>query len=99
MGLAFPSEDVLEDLLAHFKSLGFELTREGTFSEFLGIQFSFTQNERSVTMTQSGLIEKILQTAGMYDCKLNKLPTSQVPLGNDDHGDPMVENWFVIHLS
>ena len=93
MGLAFPSEDVLEDLLAHFKSLGFELTREGTFSEFLGIQFSFTQNERSVTMTQSGLIEKILQTAGMYDCKPNKLPTSQVPLGNDDHGDPMVENW------
>ena len=27
------------------------------------------------------------------DCKPNKLPTSQVPLGNDDHVDPMVENW------
>ena len=44
-------------------------------------------------MTQCGLIEKILQTAGMSDCKPNKLPTSQVPLGNDEHGDHMVESW------
>ena len=36
LGLAVPSEDVLQDLLENLTNLGFEYTREGTFSEFWG---------------------------------------------------------------
>ena len=69
LGLAFPSESVLEDFLTELKRLGFEFTREGTFSEFLGIDFAYDKEGKSVTMTQAGLIGKILATAGMTDCK------------------------------
>ena len=93
VGLAFPTEDVLDEFLNELQDLGFEFTREGTFSEFLGIQFDFDTIARSVTMTQSGLIDKILSTAGMSECKPNKLPTSQLPLGNDENGEMMVERW------
>ena len=37
VGLAFPTEDVLDEFLNELQDLGFEFTREGTFSEFLGI--------------------------------------------------------------
>ena len=93
LGLAFPSESVLEDFLTELKRLGFEFTREGTFSEFLGIDFAYDKEGKSVTMTQAGLIGKILATAGMTDCKEIKMPTTQLPLGNDDDGERMVEKW------
>ena len=102
VGLAFPTEDVLDEFLNELQDLGFEFTREGTFSEFLGIQFDFDTIARSVTMTQSGLIDKILSTAGMSECKPNKLPTSQLPLGNDENGEMMVERWsysMLLYLS
>ena len=60
LGLAIPSKAVLEDLLETFTRLGFEFTREGTFSEFLRIQFTYDQEGKRITMTQDGLIEKIL---------------------------------------
>ena len=93
LGLAFSTESVLEEFLTDLKGLGFEFTREGTFSEFLGIDFVYDSVKRTVSMTQGGLIKKILATAGMTDCKPNKMPTCQVPLGNDDDGERMVENW------
>ena len=93
LGLAFSSEAVLEDMLVTLKSLGFEYTRKGTFSEFLGIQFSYDRQKKRVTMTQGGLIEKILDCKGMGACKPNNMPTSQIALGDDENGKRMTERW------
>ena len=58
LGLAFSTESVLDTFLIDLDKLGFEFTREGTFSEFLGIDFSYNKEAKSVTMVQSGLIKK-----------------------------------------
>ena len=89
--MAFPSEGVVLDLLDELRESGLEFTRKGTISEFLGIIFDFNRQAKSVTMTQSGLIGKILNAAEMGDCKSNKLPTQQTALGNDKKGEPMTE--------
>ena len=91
--LAIPSEAVLESLLDSLTSLGFEFTREGTFSEFLGIQFTYDKEAKRVTMTQGGLIKKILEFTGMGACKPNKMLTSQLALGDDENGEAMMERW------
>ena len=93
LGLAFPNEGVVLALLDELRESGLEFTREGTFSEFLGIKFDFDRQAKSVSMTQSGLIGKVLKAAGMSDCKPNKLPTQQTALGNDENGAPMTEGW------
>ena len=46
--------------------MGFELTQEGTFKEFLGIKFDY-KNDGTIECTQKGLIKKTLQAAGMHD--------------------------------
>ena len=38
VGIAYSDTSYLEELIEGFKSRGFELTREGSFAEFLGIQ-------------------------------------------------------------
>ena len=70
---------------------GFELTREGSFSEFLGIKFTKDPVTKSVTMTQKGLIKKIIAATGMEDCNPNWTPTTQLALGKDPDGEPMNE--------
>jgi hypothetical protein len=66
------------------------LTREGTFSElFLGIKFDKDKSADTITLTQQGLIQKIVDTTGMQDCNPNWIPASQMALGSDPDGETM----------
>ena len=71
--------------------MGFELTREGSFAEFLGIKF--TQEEDTIELTQTGLIDKIVAATNLTSCKPNKTPALQLALGSDPDGEPMSETW------
>ena len=71
---------------------GFELTFEGSFSEFLGIKFTVNSNG-TITMTQKGLIDKIIKATGLENCNPNWTPTTQVALGLDPEGKSMNEEW------
>lgn len=68
---------------------GFKLTttKEGTFSEFLGIEYS-SDNDGSIHLSQEGLIKKILSTTGLEEGQANpnKLPAKYEPLGWYDAG-------------
>ena len=89
IGAADPNDiDRLVDDLHH---LGFELTREGDFSEFLGIKLQ-KRGDGSIVLNQRGLIDKILKATCLEDCKPNTLPAS-TPLGSDPDGPPMSESW------
>ena len=39
LGIQPPSKTIINDLISSIESKGFELTREGTFSEYLGIKY------------------------------------------------------------
>jgi hypothetical protein len=71
--------------------MGFELTQEGDFSEFLGIKMT-KQKDGTIELTQSGLIDKIIKATAMEDCKPNHTPATG-PLGSDPDGPPMSEPW------
>ena len=52
----------------------FELTKECDFSAYLGIKFHRNQKNNNTTMTQPGLIKKVVEATGMTLCSLTKLP-------------------------
>lgn len=93
VGLAAQDPNDIDVLINNLTSRGFELTREGSFSQFLGIKFVRDEANNTITATQTGLIQKIITASGMEDCKSNWTPASTTALGIDPDGDPMEETW------
>ena len=62
-----PNHRIIDDFVTQLRSEGFQLTKEDTFAEFLGIKFTNHPNG-TIKMTQAGLITKVLTAAGMEDC-------------------------------
>jgi hypothetical protein len=71
--------------------LNFELTEEGEFSKFLGIEFK--RNNNTITMTQSGLIDRIAEATGLTSSNPNHTPTQQEAIGKDINGPTMTDTW------
>lgn len=92
LGIQVPHESIVDTLIKNLVKKGFELTREGTFSEYLGIQYK-KLDSNTVSMTQSGLIKKILEATGMNECNPNKTPSTREALGSDPEGKDMDEAW------
>ena len=92
-GIAAKDPKDIDKLIASLRAKGFELTKEGTFSEFLGIKFETDQETGRIHLSQKGLIAKIIETTGMKDCNPNWTPAAQVALDKDEDGEPMQEAW------
>jgi len=45
------------------------------------------------SLTQKGLIAKIIAEVGLQSCKPNLTPASQLALGRDEDGEPISESW------
>ena len=91
-GIAAAEESTIDKIVSDIREKGFELTKEGSFSEFLGIKITKLENG-ALELTQKGLIDKILEATGMTDCRPNWLPASSTALGPDPDGEPMNEDW------
>jgi hypothetical protein len=92
-GIGCKNPDDAEQLIKDLTDKGFNLTREGTFTEFLGIKFEKDKDNGTITLTQKGLIDKTLAAADMTDCNPNYIPASTNALGLDPDGTPMTETW------
>jgi histone deacetylase 1/2 len=93
VGVAAPSSDLIDEFVADLKNRGFELTREGSFSEFLGIKFEEDTEAGAITLTQKGLIKKVIAAAGLEHCNPNHTPAAASALGIDPDGEPYQESW------
>ena len=93
VGIAYSNPNDLETFLTNLSKRGLEFTKEGTFTDFLGIKFVKDASKNTVTLTQKGLIQKIIDATGMNDCNPNWTPAIQQTLGIDPEGKPMVEDW------
>ena len=91
-GISAPNTKRINKFVSDLKDLGFDLTQEGSFSEFLGIKFE-TLPDGSIECTQKGLIQKTLEAASMQDCNPNSVPAAQAAVGTDKDGEPMDETW------
>ena len=96
--IARPEYKAIEDLISslgiaddeHFHS--FELRDEGGVGDFIGIRIE-KEGSKKFTLTQTGLITKVLKEANMDDCNPAKTPCSTVPLGKNEEGVPFDEEW------
>jgi hypothetical protein len=93
VGVAAPTEKLIDEFIEKLRQKGFELEKEGSFAQFLGIKFERNQREGSIELTQKGLISKIIAVTGLQSCKPNLTPASQLALGRDEDGEPMDELW------
>eukprot|EP00972_Heterocapsa_arctica_P067745 10002557-Heterocapsa_arctica.AAC.2 len=94
-----PDSTAIDDLI---RNLGvadqeqvhtFQLRDEGEVGAFLGIQIERNYDD-TFYLTQTGLINKVLATAGMENSKATvKTPAATTPLGLDIEGDPFSESW------
>jgi Reverse transcriptase (RNA-dependent DNA polymerase) len=93
LGIAYSNKKDLEAMLEKLKAMDLTFTREGTFTDFLGINFVNCAKTNTITLTQKGLIQKIIAATGMEDCNPNYVPASVQALGSDPDGEPMTESW------
>ena len=93
-----PDPDAIE---REIKSLGvresdhvhsFMLRDEGEVGDFLGIHIE-KQGEGKFTLTQTGLIEKVIKATGMEKANSCRTPSSTTPLGLDKEGSAHEESW------
>ena len=92
LGIQAPRKEIVDELISQLRKKGFDLTFEGSFTEYLGIQYT-KMGENQVKMTQEGLIQKILEATGMEDCNSNRTPCTREALASDDAGEPMEDSW------
>ena len=92
-GIATPTMKEIDGFADLLRISGFELTKEGDFSSYRGINFTRDPKTQTVTMTQPGLIKKILATTGLEECNPNRVPSAQAGLGTDPDGTPSKEPW------
>ena len=59
LGIQAPKKEIVDDMIKELKRLGFDLTLEGSFSEYLGIKYT-KLSDTNMKMTQEGLIRKIM---------------------------------------
>ena len=91
--VAAPNHKDIDDFVEQLNKPGFGLTQDGDFGENLGITFNVNSKVNSINMTQSGLLQKGNEGAGMSNCNPNHTPVAQVCLGSDVDGPPMKEKW------
>lgn len=90
-GIAAPFEEDVDDFIAELRGHGFDLKKEGDFTEFLGIKFE--RHDREVRLTQTGLIDKVIAATGLQNANSSPLPARTTALGLDPDGEPMDEAW------
>ena len=71
----------------------FLLERKEDMVDFLGINIARDENNNSLTLAQTSLIERILTTMAMDDCNTKYTPADKDSLCKDTDGDPCSENW------
>ena len=90
-----PNRATLDNFILELKK-EFDLTAEDSIEDYLGVRVSFNKQHNTVTLSQTGLIDKILSTvfpdAGEY-VKPHYTPAVDPPLGRDDDGSESTVEW------
>ena len=92
LACCFWSRDIYQDSLKGWRDWKFAFTKEDSLSEYLGIKIT-KHEDGSISLTQPGLIKKVIETAKMEDCNPNFVPAAHEPLGMDPNGEPFDEEW------
>ena len=93
--LFFAKDDnVIDTHISKLKDQGFDLTEEGDVTAFLGVEVK-KNKDGTITMTQTGLIDNILNLLGLVKnvSTKHKTPASSPPLHSDKDGAEREMKW------
>jgi hypothetical protein len=79
-----PTKDALENFIQRLRDIGFSLTHDGSLAEYLGVTITRDKSNGTFELTQTGLINKILETMGMQNCNGTYTPAEITPLAKHD---------------
>ena len=90
-----PDNKLIEKYVQSLKDPGYDLELEpkGNIFGFLGIEFSTDTTTGMITLSQAGLIDKVIKYTKMTEASTSDAPAAEVPLGSDKSGDPFNEDW------
>jgi hypothetical protein len=86
------------DYIKEIQDSGFALSVEDDVYAFLGVEFSINSTTGECSMTQTGLIDKIIKMANLEDSNIKKTPADKVPLGPCTDSPPHSESWSYASL-
>ncbi len=87
-----PDQSEIDAWIEMIRKVGMNLNVEDDVAGFLGVLL--TRNEDgTISLTQAGLIQRIIAALGLEDANPKKTPAPQLPLGRDLNGPRFDEEW------
>jgi Reverse transcriptase (RNA-dependent DNA polymerase) len=82
-------ESYIDDVIQRLKDNDMDLHVEGEVAGFLGVHISRDTQQGSITLTQTGLINRIIEATGVLHMPIKYTPASSIPLVKDDDGEQL----------
>jgi hypothetical protein len=80
-------EEFIDSTILKLKESGMDLEVEGEVAGFLGVHIQKDAKEGTISLTQTGLIKRIIEAAGATHLPTKYIPAEWVPLVKDEAGD------------
>jgi Reverse transcriptase (RNA-dependent DNA polymerase) len=82
-----PKEEWIDEVIQQLKDNDMDLEVEGEVAGFLGVHIVRDQDDKGITLTQTGLINRIVEAAGITHLPIKHTPASVKSLVKDENGD------------
>jgi hypothetical protein len=81
--------EFINEIIEKLRASGMDLEVEGEVAGFLGVHIQRDVQEGTITLTQKGLIKRIIEAVGSGSLPAQSVPADSVPLVKDEHGEPI----------
>jgi hypothetical protein len=83
--------EYIDDAIWQLRERGMDLEVKGEVAGFLGIHINRNVAENTITLTQSGLIKRIIKVLEIRDLPIKRTPATAKLLTKDELGEPASE--------
>jgi len=90
-----PSDEILDDMLVLLNKT-FKITSSNSIKNYLGLEVTRSQEENTITLKQTGLIDKVIQICGLEEESNKHLTASDKILHQSDGTDAPQTTQMVI---
>jgi hypothetical protein len=90
----------ITELMVELRKKGLDLEKEDDCAGFLGVDVKVLESDENgratkIELTQSGLIDRIIENLGLNSANVKHTPSKCEPLTRDDDGEPCQEDFNV----
>jgi Reverse transcriptase (RNA-dependent DNA polymerase) len=82
-------EEFIDQVIQQLKQSKMDLEVEGEVAGILGVHMHRDTDNHTITLTQTGLIKRIIDAVGASHLPAKSTPAESVPLVKNEHGDPV----------